>query len=137
MEYVFGTQGEIEVLKTKGDSHTDLTGFHQIEQTFPDQTITDNFRVVRKIESAEDVEGNCYDWYEIDRHYRAVDKTGPVIQQVLCEQDELTGTRMSEIEDAMCEQDEMNNERMSAIEDAVCELDSLVSTLAISEGGTN
>lgn len=76
MEYVFGTQGEIEVLKTKGDSHTDLTGFHQIEQTFPDQTITDNFRVVRKIESAEDVEGNCYDWYEIDRHYRAVDKTG-------------------------------------------------------------
>ena len=54
MEYVFGTQGEIEVLKTKGDSHTDLTGFHQIEQTFPDQTITDNFRVVRKIESAED-----------------------------------------------------------------------------------
>ena len=67
MEYVFGTQGEIEVLKTKGDSHTDLTGFHQIEQTFPDQTITDNFRVVRKIESAEDVEGNCYDWYEIDR----------------------------------------------------------------------
>lgn len=115
MEYVFGTQGEIEVLKTKGDSHTDLTGFHQIEQTFPDQTITDNFRVVRKIESAEDVEGNCYDWYEIDRHYRAVDKTGPVIQQV----------------------NEMNDERMSAIEDAVCELDSLVSTLAISEGGTN
>ena len=50
---------------------------------------------------------------------------------------ELTGTRMSEIEDAMCEQDEMNDERMSAIEDAVCELDSLVSTLAISEGGTN
>jgi hypothetical protein len=147
LEYVFGTQGEIEVLKTKGDSHTDLTGFHQIEQTFPDQTITDNFRVVRKIESAEDVEGNCYDWYEIDRHYRAVDKTGSVIQQVnestaaledaLCEQDELTGTRMSEIEDAMCEQDEMNDERMSAIEDAVCELDSLVSTLAISEGGTN
>ena len=43
----------------------------------------------------------------------------------------------SEIEDAMCEQDEMNDERMSAIEDAVCELDSLVSTLAISEGGTN
>ena len=41
------------------------------------------------------------------------------------------------IEDAMCEQDEMNDERMSAIEDAVCELDSLVSTLAISEGGTN
>lgn len=59
------------------------------------------------------------------------------MENALCEQDELTGTRMSEIEDAMCEQDEMNDERMSAIEDAVCELDSLVSTLAISEGGTN
>lgn len=98
---------------------------------------------MRKLDSAEDAEGNCYDWYEIDRHYRFTDKTGPVVQQVvestaaledaLCEQDELTGTRMGEIEDAMCEQGEVNNERMSALEDAVCELDSIIST--ISEGG--
>lgn len=99
---------------------------------------------MRKIASDEDSEGSCYDWYEIDRHYRVVDKTGPVIQQVvestaaledaLCEQDELSGLRMDSIEDAMCEQDEANNERMVALEDAVCELDSIIS--AISEGGT-
>lgn len=99
---------------------------------------------MRRIDSAEDAEGNCYDWYEIDRHYRTVDKTAPVVQQVeestaaledaLCEQDEMTGTRMGEIEDAMCEQDEQNNARMSAIEDAVCELDSIINE--ISEGGT-
>ena len=80
MEYVFGTTGDTEILKTKGGFHTDLTGFHQIEQIYPDQTIADNFRIVRKLDSAEDAEGNCYDWYEIDRHYRTVDKTGPVAE---------------------------------------------------------
>ena len=78
MEYVFGTKGEVEVLKTKGSTHTDLTGFQQVEQKYPDQTVTDNFRVVRKLDSQEDVAGNCYDWYEIDRHYREIDKTGPI-----------------------------------------------------------
>ncbi len=80
MEYVFGTKGEMEVLKTKGDSHTNLTSFHQIERTYPDQTITDNFRVVRKLDSQEDEAGNCYDWYEIDHHNRIVDKSGPVAE---------------------------------------------------------
>lgn len=78
MEYVFGTKGEMEVLKVKGDAHTDLTGFQQVERVYPDQTITDTFRVVRKLDSQEDGEGNCYDWYEIDRHNRTVDKSGPV-----------------------------------------------------------
>lgn len=82
MEYVFGTQKDLEVLKTKGSAHTDLTDYHEIEQVYPDQTITDRFRVVRKLDSQEDDEGNCYDWYEIDRHYRVVDKTGPVLEQV-------------------------------------------------------
>ena len=82
MEYVFGTQGEIEVLKTKGDSHTSLTGFHQIEQVYPDQTVTDHFRVVGKLDSKKDAEGNCYDWYEIDHHYRVADKTARVAEQV-------------------------------------------------------
>ena len=73
MEYVFGTEGEIEVLKTKGDSHTELTGY-------PGEKIADNFRVVRKIDSTEDSEGNCYDWYEIDRHFQQIDRTGPVAE---------------------------------------------------------
>ena len=68
----------MEVLKVKGDAHTDLTGFQQVERVYPDQTITDTFRVVRKLSSQEDGEGNCYDWYEIDRHNRTVDKSGPV-----------------------------------------------------------
>lgn len=81
MEYVFGVRGEIEVLKIKGDTHTDLTGFHQHVQEFPGEKITDNFRVVRKMDSREDSEGNCYDWYEIDRHYRTIDKTGPLVER--------------------------------------------------------
>lgn len=82
MEYTFGTNGPMEVLKTKGDHHTDFAGFRQVEQSYSDQTITDSFRIVRKLKSAEDVEGNCYDWYEIDRHYRVFDKTGPIIKDV-------------------------------------------------------
>ena len=118
MEYVFGTQGEIEVLKTKGDSHTSLTGFHQIEQVYPDQTVTDHFRVVGKLDSKKDAEGNCYDWYEIDRHYRVVDKTGPLVQRA--EEDAVA------MENAVCELDAATDERMSALEDAVCELDASV-----------
>lgn len=75
LEYVFGTDDGRETLRTKGDTHTDLTGFCQIERVYPDQTITDNFRIIKKTSSKKDVEGNCYDWYEIDRHYRTVDRT--------------------------------------------------------------
>lgn len=81
MEYVFDPEGEVEVLKTKGTEHTDLTGTQQIVQTYHDQTVTDNFRVVRKLGSQEDAAGLCYDWYEIDRHYRTIDKTGPVAER--------------------------------------------------------
>lgn len=80
MEHVFGTEGEIEVLKTKGGAHTDLTGYQQVVREYPGEKITDNFRVVRKINSTEDGAGNCYDWYEIDRHYREIDRTGPVAE---------------------------------------------------------
>ena len=79
-EYVFGTNGNAETLRVKGPSHTVLTGFQQVVREHPDQTITDCFRVVRRLKSDEDQAGNCYDWYEIDRHYRMQDKTGPVVQ---------------------------------------------------------
>ncbi|MCM1295511.1 MAG: hypothetical protein NC311_08195 [Muribaculaceae bacterium] len=118
MEYVFGTKGQMEVLKTKGDSHTDLTGFHQIERTYPDQTITDSFRVVRKLGSEEDGAGSCYDWYEIDRHYRTVDKTGPLVEQV--------AQNAEAAENALCDLDAATEERLSAVEEALCELDSIV-----------
>lgn len=73
---------------------------------------------MRKIESAEDVEGNCYDWYEIDRHYRMTDKTGSLAKR--------TAKAAAELQDALCEQDAATDERMSALEDAVCELDAAV-----------
>ena len=80
MEYIFGTNdftGE-EGLKTVGPEHTDLSGFQQTVREYPDCTITDSFRVVQKTKSAEDSEGNCYDWYVIDHHNRIIDKTKPV-----------------------------------------------------------
>lgn len=74
-EYRFGTQGETEILRVKGPAHTGLSGFQQVVREYPDQTVTHRFRVVRRLKSGEDAEGSCYDWYEIDRHYRAVDKS--------------------------------------------------------------
>ncbi len=112
MDYVFGTQGEMEVLKVKGSAHTDLTGFHQIERIYPDQTITDNFCAVRKLDSREDVEGNCYDWYEIDHHYRVADKTGPLVQQA--------AENAAATEYAICELDAGYEERIGAVVVALC-----------------
>lgn len=77
MEYVFGTDSYsgVEILRTKGDKHTDFVGFAETVREYDDSTITDTFHVVRKTKSDEDGEGNCYDWYEIDHHNRVVDKT--------------------------------------------------------------
>ena len=118
MDYVFGTEGEIEVLKIKGDAHTDLTGYQQTVQEFPGEKITDNFRVVRKLNSAEDGEGNCYDWYEIDRHYREIDRTGPIVQRA--------AENAVAVENAICELDAGYDERLGAVEVALCELDELL-----------
>lgn len=82
MEYVFGTKGDKEVLKTKGSSHSRLSGFHQLERVFTDQTITDSFRIVGLMKSKEDSEGNCYDWYEIDSHYRYTDKADAIRAEI-------------------------------------------------------
>lgn len=82
MDYIFGTRMGLETLKTKGKFHTDMTGFHSIEQVYPDQTITDNFHINRKYDSKEDAEGNCYDWYVIDHHYRITDKTNPLRENI-------------------------------------------------------
>lgn len=118
MEYVFGTKDDIEVLKTKGQFHTNMKGFHQVEQEYSDQIITDNFHIVCKLESVEDEEGNCYDWYEIDHHYRVMDKTVSVVKKV--------EENAAAVENALCEQDMTMNERISVIEDAICEMDAFV-----------
>lgn len=77
MEYVFGTKEDAEILKTKGVLHSSLTGYHEVVREYPDQTITDKFRIVKKYQSSKDAEGNCYDWYIIDNHYRFTDKWTP------------------------------------------------------------
>lgn len=75
MEYIFGASQNIETLKVKGDKHINLTGFQKIEQSYPDQIITDHFRIIRKLDSKEDESGNCYDWYAIDQHSRNIDRS--------------------------------------------------------------
>lgn len=77
MEYIFGRDNYTgdEVLKTKGKEHTDLIGFVQTVRETDLDTTTDNFYVVRKVRSAEDAEGNCYDWYVIDKHNTILDST--------------------------------------------------------------
>lgn len=77
MEYVFGTDSYngVETLRTKGGEHTDFDGFVEVVQEYDDSTITDTFRIIRKTKSDEDSEGHYYDWYEIDRHNRIIDKT--------------------------------------------------------------
>lgn len=77
MEYVFGHNhyAGIETLLTKGSEHTDLKGFQEVFREYEDADITDSFFVVEKSKSAEDAEGNCYDWYVIDRHNQGIQKT--------------------------------------------------------------
>jgi hypothetical protein len=92
MDYIFGVVERngvtVENLKTVGQSHTNLGGFTQTVREYTDSTITDRFRVVEKYRSEEDAEGNCYDWYLIDQHYRYVDKTTQVAAET-ADHDEL------------------------------------------------
>lgn len=68
----------MEVLKVKSDYVTGLTGYQQVIQKFPSEAVSDSFHVVRKLDSKTDAAGNVYDWYEIDRHYRTIDRTAPL-----------------------------------------------------------
>lgn len=85
-EYVFGTTDRngiaAENLKTAGDTHTDLKGYVQVIREYPDQTITDSFRIVEHYNSAENAEGVCFDWYEIAEHNRDTDRTPPIKSDV-------------------------------------------------------
>lgn len=80
MEYVFGRdeRKKEETLMTRGNGHTKLTGFCEVVRKYPDCTITDSFFIMRKDKSSEDAEGNCYDWYTIDKHNRIIDRTPPL-----------------------------------------------------------
>lgn len=81
-QYIFGTSNKdgvfSETLKTVSESHTDLFGFVETIREYSDRTISDRFRIVRKLRSSEDSSGKCYDWYSIDSHYRETDRTLPI-----------------------------------------------------------
>ena len=80
MEYVFGRYDFTgrETLQTKGTEHSNLSGFVEIVQEYPDCTITDTCFIVSKEKTDEDAENNRYDWYIIDRHNRTIDRTKPM-----------------------------------------------------------
>lgn len=115
MDYVFGATDNYETLRTKGSKHSDLSGFCTIVREYPDQTVTDRFRIRGRYMSSEDTAGNCYDWYAIADHSRDTDKTAPIKADLAAAKEEL--------ETAMCEHDEEASDRMTAIEDAICDMD--------------
>lgn len=82
MEYIFGKDNSREILRVKGDTQADLFGQQKVVREFPGETITDQFRVVRKIDEQIDISGMCYAWYEIDQHFREIDKS-PAVQIAL------------------------------------------------------
>ena len=117
MEYIFGTirrKGRVAYgLKTVGAYHTALDGICHIERSYTDSNITDDFTVVEKYKTDE-INGVCYDWYEIKDHSRYVDRFSPVKEKI--------ETDIIDTQDALCEASEEFNTRIADIEDALCEL---------------
>lgn len=107
MEYVFGANNNRETLRTKGDSHSCLTGYCEVVREYPDRIITDHFRVIEKCNTKEDTEGNCYDWYVIDNHYRDTDRYTPQVGTI-----EQT---LTDLEIAAMEQEQMITDNEIAI----------------------
>ena len=97
MEYIFGTVltggGVTENLKTVGPEHPSLEGYMETRREYDDCTITDRFRIVGHYASEEDSEGKCYDWYNIDSHYRIIDKSERLKAENAVLQEKLSATQ--------------------------------------------
>ena len=102
MEYIFGTikrHGKmVDILKTVGEEHTNLTDNHTIERKYSDSNITDTFMVVDHYNTAESG-GKCYDWYEISNHYRYIDYFTPQKEALINEVTPYTDTKTAYIDD--------------------------------------
>lgn len=76
MEYIFGESthqhADKLILRTKGTEHTQLTGTIEHLEEFADSIIRTSCRILEHISSAEDDEGNCYDWYEVDQYKQEI-----------------------------------------------------------------
>ena len=90
MEYIFGNiiknGKKTQILKTVGETHTNLSGSFVTSKEYDDAIITDSCEIVEKYHSAEDVEGNCYDWYLIKNHNRKIEfKESKIIDDIIRE----------------------------------------------------
>lgn len=103
MDYIFGTNraGE-ETLKTKGSEHSAFAGFCQTVRKYDDCIITDSFFAKYKYKSSEDAEGNCYDWYIIDKHNRNTNFM-PKVESIL----QSYKSQLAQTDDALIELYEM------------------------------
>lgn len=128
MEYTFGKRIQdnitTEMVKTKDTKHSDLKGSITIERRYPDNIITDVFDVRSKYLSKEDSEGNCYDWYIIDNHYRYMDKYSPDKDHI----EEMTTENSDGVLDVASLADE-NNEAITGLADYIAEIESRVEAL--------
>lgn len=129
MEYVFGTNKNKEILRTKGSQHSNLFGYRELVREYPDQLITDRYHVIRKTASKEDTEGNRYDWYEIDQHYRFTDKFSPAREGI--------ETGIKENSDAAFDLAEIADENSNSVFDIAEYMQSLEERIEALEGGKN
>lgn len=68
MEYVFGKNGAGEFVRVCGGEL--IPGVHEISYEYPDMTVTDKFTSDAPIK-----EEGSYKWYAIHEHYKTIDKT--------------------------------------------------------------
>lgn len=61
------------MLRTKGTRHSSLTGRFEHRVVHPDSLVITGCEIVDRYKSAEDAEGNCYDWYEIEKYESKVE----------------------------------------------------------------
>lgn len=95
MQYTFGYSdaSDNETLLTKGEYFTNLKGFQQVVQEFPDCIRTDYFHIINRSHLSSDAEGNKYTWYEIDHHNLNIDRT-PILSSKIDYLSMMTGIDM-------------------------------------------
>lgn len=90
MEYLFstitvqdGTENRLMRIKDQQELKEFTPGFYYSHtETYPDMTITDNFKIQEQIKTSEDSEGNHYAWYLISDYSRNIDGSPGVAANV-------------------------------------------------------
>lgn len=121
IEYIFGTEitfgQSMDVLKVISDKPVVMTGSWNLERDYADSVIVDNFNIKREIRRKES-HGTYYVWYQIENHYRYIDKFTPKEKRI--------NGRIDGTEDAICETTEEMTTGFADIEDAICELTEII-----------